>query len=68
MWVLAAGTFLLGTTEFVIAGLLPQIAGDLHIGITHAGLLITAFAIGMIVGGPAMPTTHHHGQSCLRRP
>ncbi|WP_371557934.1 MFS transporter [Streptomyces longwoodensis] len=54
VWVLAAGTFLMGTTEFVIAGLLPNIASDLHTSIAHVGLLITAFAIGMIVGGPAM--------------
>ncbi|WP_030980578.1 MFS transporter [Streptomyces sp. NRRL S-1824] len=54
VWVLAAGTFLMGTTEFVIAGLLPQIAGDLGVGVSRAGLLITAFAIGMIVGGPTM--------------
>ncbi|MFB0620322.1 MFS transporter [Streptomyces sp. AGS-58] len=54
VWVLAAGTFLMGTTEFVIAGLLPAIAGDLGVNVSHAGLLITAFAIGMIVGGPTM--------------
>jgi DHA1 family inner membrane transport protein len=54
VWVLAAGTFLMGTTEFVIAGLLPEMAGDLHVSVSHAGLLITAFAIGMIVGGPSM--------------
>lgn len=54
VWVLATGTFLMGTTEFVIAGLLPQIAGDLDTSVSHAGLLITAFAIGMIVGGPTM--------------
>lgn len=54
VWVLAAGTFLRGTTEFVIAGLLPEIAGDLGVGVSPADLLITAFAIGMIVGGPAM--------------
>ncbi|TDU01719.1 DHA1 family inner membrane transport protein [Streptomyces sp. 846.5] len=54
VWVLAAGTFLMGTTEFVIAGLLPEIAGDLDVSVSHAGLLITAFAIGMIVGGPTM--------------
>ncbi|MFI7102542.1 MFS transporter [Streptomyces sp. NPDC050161] len=52
--VLAAGTFLMGTTEFVIAGLLPEMAGDLGVSVSHAGLLITAFAVGMIVGGPAM--------------
>ncbi|MGO4634963.1 MFS transporter [Streptomyces sp. 2RAF24] len=54
VWVLAAGTFLMGTTEFVIAGLLPEIASDLGTSVPHAGLLITAFAIGMIVGGPVM--------------
>jgi DHA1 family inner membrane transport protein len=54
VWVLAAGTFLMGTTEFVIAGLLPEMAGDLGVSVSHAGLLITAFAVGMIVGGPTM--------------
>ncbi|MCX5315940.1 MFS transporter [Streptomyces sp. NBC_00154] len=54
VWVLAAGTFLMGTTEFVIAGLLPEMASDLDVSVSHAGLLITAFAVGMIVGGPTM--------------
>ncbi|MEU1198713.1 MFS transporter [Streptomyces sp. NPDC005813] len=54
VWVLAAGTFLMGTTEFVVAGLLPEIAGDFNISVSHAGLLITAFAIGMIIGSPTM--------------
>lgn len=53
VWVLA-GTFLMGTTEFVIAGLLPEMAADLNVSVSHAGLLITAFAVGMIVGGPTM--------------
>ncbi|MEK0099831.1 MFS transporter [Streptomyces sp. A475] len=57
VWVLAAGTFLMGTTEFVVAGLLPEMAGDLHVSVSRAGLLITAFAIGMIVGGPGMALT-----------
>jgi DHA1 family inner membrane transport protein len=52
--VLATGTFLMGTTEFVIAGLLPEIADDLAVSVSHAGLLITAFAAGMIVGAPVM--------------
>ncbi|OUD03997.1 MFS transporter [Streptomyces swartbergensis] len=52
--VLSAGTFLMGTTEFVIAGLLPEIADDLGVSVADAGLLITAFAAGMIVGAPAM--------------
>ncbi|MER7406274.1 MFS transporter [Streptomyces sp. NPDC000070] len=51
---LAAGTFLMGTTEFVIAGLLPEIADDLRVSVSQAGLLITVFAAGMIVGAPLM--------------
>ncbi|MGU3438416.1 MFS transporter [Actinomycetes bacterium M1A6_2h] len=42
------GTFLMGTSEFVVAGLLPDIASNLTIGISQAGLMVTAFAIGMI--------------------
>src|ERR1700712_1822857 len=52
--VLAAGTFLMGSTEFLIAGLLPEMAADLHVSVAHAGLLITAFAVGMIIGSPGM--------------
>lgn len=40
------------TGEFVPAGILPDIAGDLQVSIPAAGLLVTAYAIGMIVGGP----------------
>ncbi|PBC65579.1 MFS transporter [Streptomyces sp. Tue6028] len=54
VWVLAVGTFLMGTTEFVVAGLLPEIAGDFDVSVSHAGLLITAFALGMIIGSPTM--------------
>ncbi|MEU6351905.1 MFS transporter [Streptomyces sp. NPDC047072] len=54
VWVLAVGTFLMGSTEFVVAGLLPEVAGDLEVSVSRAGLLITAFAAGMIVGPPAM--------------
>ena len=54
VYVLAVGTFLMLTTEFVVAGLLPEIAGDLHVSVARAGLLITVFAVGMIVGAPTM--------------
>ncbi|MFI6360821.1 MFS transporter [Streptomyces sp. NPDC050743] len=54
VYVLALGTFLMGTTEFVVAGLLPEIAGDVQISVAQAGLLITFFAVGMIVGAPLM--------------
>jgi MFS transporter, DHA1 family, chloramphenicol resistance protein len=52
--VLALSIFALGTSEFMIAGLLPQLASDLRVGIPEAGYLISAFAVGMIVGAPAM--------------
>jgi predicted MFS family arabinose efflux permease len=54
VYVLALGTFLMGTTEFVVAGLLTEIAGDLQVSVARAGLLITVFAVGMIVGAPSM--------------
>lgn len=52
--VLAAGTFLMGTSEFVVAGLLPEVADDFSVSVGQAGLAITAFAVGMIVGSPIM--------------
>ncbi|MGV0811034.1 hypothetical protein ABQF34_03685 [Mycolicibacterium boenickei] len=52
--VVAAGIFLMGTTEFMLAGLLPDVASDLGVDVTRAGLLITAFAVGMIIGPPVM--------------
>ena len=51
---LAFGIFCLGTSEFMLAGLLPQIADDLDVSISDAGLLISAFAIGMMIGAPIM--------------
>lgn len=53
-YVLAAGVFLMGTSEFIVAGILPEIADDLGTSIARTGLMITVFAIGMIVGTPAM--------------
>ncbi|WP_067519586.1 MFS transporter [Nocardia uniformis] len=54
VYVLAAGIFLMGTTEFMIVGLLPDVAADLGVDIARAGLLVTAFAVGMILGPPVM--------------
>src|SRR4051812_19754880 len=51
---LALGTFLMCTTEYIVAGLLEQIAADFGVRTSQVGLLITAFAIGMIVGAPVM--------------
>src|SRR3982751_205036 len=52
--VLALGAFLMCTTEFMIAGLLPQMADDFGVRPSQIGLLITAFAFGMILGAPVM--------------
>lgn len=52
--VLAVAIFALGTSEFMIAGLLPELAADLRVTIPQAGYLISAFAVGMIVGAPLM--------------
>jgi predicted MFS family arabinose efflux permease len=51
---LALGAFLMCTTEFLIAGLLPQMAADFGVRPSRIGLLITAFAVGMIIGAPVM--------------
>lgn len=49
---LAVGTFAIGLTEFVITGLLPEIAADLDVSIPKAGLLISGYALSVVVGGP----------------
>ncbi|MCI1748138.1 MAG: MFS transporter [Acidipropionibacterium sp.] len=54
IYLLAAGVFLMGTSEFLIAGILPEISQDLGISVVQAGVMITVFAIGMIVGTPTM--------------
>jgi len=49
---LAVASFCIGTTEFVIMGLLPEVAADLGVGIPAAGLLVTGYALGVVVGAP----------------
>ncbi|CNE85143.1 putative sugar transport protein [Yersinia nurmii] len=51
---LALSAFAIGTTEFVIMGLLPEVAGDLHISIPTAGWLISGYALGVAIGAPIM--------------
>jgi len=54
VYVIALTIFCLGTSEFMIAGLLPDLAADLDVSIPSAGSLISAFAVGMLVGAPVM--------------
>ena len=51
---LAIGAFAIGTTEFSPMGFLPQIAENLNISIPTAGMLITAYALGVMIGAPIM--------------
>ncbi|GAA3115066.1 MFS transporter [Streptomyces rectiviolaceus] len=51
---LAISSFGIGTTEFIINGLLNEVAGDLHVSISTAGLLTSGYALGVVVGGPAL--------------
>ncbi|MGY3676697.1 Cmx/CmrA family chloramphenicol efflux MFS transporter [Streptomyces sp. TE33382] len=52
LYLLALAVFVMGTSEFMLAGLLPDIASDLDVTVGTAGMLTSAFAIGMIVGAP----------------
>jgi DHA1 family inner membrane transport protein len=54
LYALTAGAFGIGTTEFVIMGLLLQVAADLHVTIAAAGLLISGYALGVFVGAPLL--------------
>ncbi|MET9385334.1 MFS transporter [Streptomyces sp. NPDC002928] len=46
--------FGIGTTEFVMMGLLPDVADDLHISIPSAGHLVSAYALGVVIGAPLL--------------
>lgn len=51
---LAIGAFGIGTTEFVIMGLLPEVATTFNVSIPSAGLLISGYALGVVVGAPLL--------------
>jgi len=51
---LTLSAFAIGTTEFVIVGLIPTIAGDLSIGLPSAGLLVSLYALGVAIGAPLL--------------
>ncbi len=51
---LALSAFAIGTTEFVIMGLLPNVANDLQVSIPLAGWLISGYALGVAIGAPIM--------------
>jgi DHA1 family inner membrane transport protein len=48
------GTFTLGSAELLVVGVLNVIAGDLHVSLSTAGILVTAYALGLSIGGPVL--------------
>jgi DHA1 family inner membrane transport protein len=56
---LTVGAFAIGMTEFVIMGLLPNVAEDLRVSISSAGQLITMYALGVAVGAPILTVLTH---------
>ena len=54
LYLLALAVFAMGTSEFMLAGLVPDIAASVGVSVGTAGLLTSAFAVGMILGAPAM--------------
>ncbi|NBH06357.1 MFS transporter, partial [Amycolatopsis sp. SID8362] len=50
--VLAFGAFGVGTSGYIVAGLLPALTGELHVSATAAAQLVTAFAIAYAIGSP----------------
>jgi MFS transporter, DHA1 family, inner membrane transport protein len=54
VYALTAGAFGIGTTEFIIMGLLLQVAADMQVSVSTAGLLISGYALGVFVGAPLL--------------
>ncbi|RRO18725.1 MFS transporter [Saccharopolyspora rhizosphaerae] len=51
---LAIGAFGIGTTEFVIMGVLPQVAGEFGVSVPAAGWLVSGYALGVVIGAPVL--------------
>lgn len=60
VYLLGFSLFAMGTAEFLLAGVLPQAAADLDVSLSSAGFLITAFALGVVVGGPPFAVLSLH--------
>lgn len=60
LYALTAGAFGIGVTEFVIMGLLLQVSADFGVSIAAAGLLISGYALGVVVGAPLLTALSGH--------
>jgi predicted MFS family arabinose efflux permease len=54
LWALTLSAFAIGTTEFVIVGLIPTIAASLQVSVPSAGLLVSLYAMGVAIGAPVL--------------
>jgi DHA1 family inner membrane transport protein len=54
LWALTLSAFAIGTTEFVIVGLIPTIAASLKVSVPSAGLLVSLYALGVAIGAPVL--------------
>jgi predicted MFS family arabinose efflux permease len=54
IYLLAAGAFAVGTSAYVVSGVLPAVSAELHVSLTAAGQLATAFALSYAVGAPLL--------------
>jgi predicted MFS family arabinose efflux permease len=54
LWALTLSAFAIGTTEFVIVGLIPTIAASLHVSVPSSGLLVSLYALGVAIGAPVL--------------
>ncbi len=54
LWALTLSAFAIGTTEFVIVGLIPTIAASLGVSVPSAGLLVSLYALGVAIGAPLL--------------
>ncbi|HSI41904.1 MAG TPA: MFS transporter [Xanthobacteraceae bacterium] len=60
LYALAIAAYAIGTTEFVIVGLLPTVAADLHITLPLAGLIVSVYALGVTFGAPILTALTGH--------
>jgi DHA1 family chloramphenicol resistance protein-like MFS transporter len=60
VYLLAFSLFAMGSAEFLLAGVLPSVATDLDVSLSSAGALITAFALGVVLGGPPFAVLSLH--------
>ncbi|MGP3977313.1 MFS transporter [Streptomyces sp. 8N114] len=60
VYLLGFSLFAMGSAEFLLAGVLPAVAADLDVTLSSAGMLITAFAVGVVIGGPPFAVLSLH--------